>query len=444
MCSHSKSEMIASMDVICDRKDLISNLPSEILEKILKSLPLQDAVKASILCKGWRYNWTTIRKLALDKKFLNYITSNGSLKKYGFENIINSILRLHGGSVSYFRLCFPQFFDVDSPDFDQWLLLLSRNGVKYLFLGSNLYSYGELKPQNQDPIKLPSSFFSCQGVKGLWVNNFILEPPPASICFRHLTSIMFYYLQIANSTFEAIVSSALKLKTLSIGFCKGLDHMNVDSPNLREVCWGGNLKTISFSYMPDLAEATLAFMNLDNYTDSKCSSTLSKTVECWPGLKKLTLAVNSFKVFSVGGVPKILPTKFYHLKLLRLLDIKFQVVHHFSCALCLIRSSPNLQTLEIKHASFENWSVEPIAKFMEAQDCETCCLEQLRTVKLEYIKGLSPELLLIKYLLGISPVLETMFIMCHKHVDEDKKVKLATSVEMFHRASPKAEVIHVP
>ncbi|GJY47122.1 F-box/FBD/LRR-repeat protein-like protein [Tanacetum coccineum] len=52
----------------CLSLDTISNLPLPIIENILCSLPIKEAVRTSILSRNWRYNWTGIPKLVFDEE----------------------------------------------------------------------------------------------------------------------------------------------------------------------------------------------------------------------------------------------------------------------------------------------------------------------------------------------------------------------------------------
>ncbi|XP_050206729.1 F-box/FBD/LRR-repeat protein At1g13570-like [Mercurialis annua] len=47
------------------RSDIISNLPSNIINNILSCLPIQEAVATSILSKEWRFKWRCLSKLYL-------------------------------------------------------------------------------------------------------------------------------------------------------------------------------------------------------------------------------------------------------------------------------------------------------------------------------------------------------------------------------------------
>ncbi|KAF3677999.1 hypothetical protein FXO38_03491, partial [Capsicum annuum] len=50
-------------------EDRISELPANVLDRILELLPVKDAAKPSILSKNWRYNWAMLSNSQLDKAF---------------------------------------------------------------------------------------------------------------------------------------------------------------------------------------------------------------------------------------------------------------------------------------------------------------------------------------------------------------------------------------
>ncbi|KMZ58329.1 putative F-box protein [Zostera marina] len=45
------------------RKDRISSLPEQVINKILGSLPIRDAISRSFLSKGWKYKWRSMSDL---------------------------------------------------------------------------------------------------------------------------------------------------------------------------------------------------------------------------------------------------------------------------------------------------------------------------------------------------------------------------------------------
>ncbi|KAM3357956.1 hypothetical protein P3S68_020887 [Capsicum galapagoense] len=50
-------------------EDRISELPANVIDRILELLPVKDAAKTSILSKNWRYNWAMLSNLQLDEAF---------------------------------------------------------------------------------------------------------------------------------------------------------------------------------------------------------------------------------------------------------------------------------------------------------------------------------------------------------------------------------------
>ncbi|CAN1171284.1 F-box/FBD/LRR-repeat protein At1g13570 [Linum perenne] len=58
--------------------DRISNLPDDVMERILMFLPLKDAAKSSILSTKWRYLWTNLPTLVIDESFVDEIAAQRS------------------------------------------------------------------------------------------------------------------------------------------------------------------------------------------------------------------------------------------------------------------------------------------------------------------------------------------------------------------------------
>ncbi|MFS7949310.1 putative F-box domain, leucine-rich repeat domain superfamily, F-box-like domain superfamily [Helianthus anomalus] len=48
-------------------------MPDNVVTNILDRLPLQDAVRTSILSRNWRFKWTTISQIVFDKNFFEYL-----------------------------------------------------------------------------------------------------------------------------------------------------------------------------------------------------------------------------------------------------------------------------------------------------------------------------------------------------------------------------------
>ncbi|KAA8529278.1 hypothetical protein F0562_033923 [Nyssa sinensis] len=74
-----------------------------------------------------------------------------------------------------------------------------------------------------------------------------------------------------------------------------------------------------------------------------------------------------FKALAAGGVPKTLAKTANFPKYLQLRFINFYDVDQISCALCLIKSSLNLQELEIWASTSADAAMKPVLNFLEHQ-----------------------------------------------------------------------------
>ncbi|WMV41413.1 hypothetical protein MTR67_034798 [Solanum verrucosum] len=102
--------------------DTISNLPCNVLDGILGSLPWKDAVKTSILSKDWRYKWVTRQQLDFNDEFFKSLKQDEEAKR-----IIYKVLLLHKGSILKFRLQGRSFRSC--PDIDHWIHFLTKKNV---------------------------------------------------------------------------------------------------------------------------------------------------------------------------------------------------------------------------------------------------------------------------------------------------------------------------
>ncbi|KAF5761416.1 putative leucine-rich repeat domain superfamily [Helianthus annuus] len=132
------------------------------------------------------------------------------------------------------------------------------------------------------------------------------------------------------------------------------------------------------------------------------SSTIFELVGSLPKLQELHLGFHECTLRECGA-KKRFPTVFPCLKVLKLSAICLDNGMKLSCAFELIRSFPNLQTLEVAR-EIDNASTSAICS--PEVDYKTTRLLHLRSVMFENLKGSENELCLIKYLLACSPFLK--------------------------------------
>ncbi|KAK4383959.1 Retrovirus-related Pol polyprotein from transposon TNT 1-94 [Sesamum angolense] len=150
--------------------DRISNLPSNVIDNILTLLPLHDAVRTSVLSKGWQYKWVTVPYLVFDWTF--NLSGN-----YSIESIIYQVLLLHRGPIVKFKFCGFKF----GPDINNWLYFLSDHRVEELVLMNSVY--------NPEQWLISHNLFTFDHLMHLFLANVEVRLPSTFKGFRRLLSL---------------------------------------------------------------------------------------------------------------------------------------------------------------------------------------------------------------------------------------------------------------
>ncbi|XP_072081701.1 F-box/LRR-repeat protein At4g14103-like [Arachis hypogaea] len=112
-------------------KDIMSNLPEQIISQILSCLPIRDAVRTSVLSKTWIGRWTCVTKLELDE----HIFYHGK-KKTGKQHFIDfmnrSLLLIESSSVQSLILAISNKYDPSVVN--TWMANILSRRVKKLDL----------------------------------------------------------------------------------------------------------------------------------------------------------------------------------------------------------------------------------------------------------------------------------------------------------------------
>ncbi|CAL2279439.1 unnamed protein product [Prunus armeniaca] len=78
--------------------DRISNLPSDVLAKLLSHLWVREAVRTSVLSSKWRYRSAMLPHLVFDDECVS------SLEHISFVNIVDHVLLGHIAPIHKFKL----------------------------------------------------------------------------------------------------------------------------------------------------------------------------------------------------------------------------------------------------------------------------------------------------------------------------------------------------
>lgn len=145
--------------------------------------------------------------------------------------------------------------------------------------------------------------------------------------------------------------------------------------------------------------------------------------------------------WAIGGVPDELPSKLYSLTHLKLDDIDFGVFDNVAFILCLIRSTPCLESLDL---SFKTWNMdieqreheqEKILKFLMDIKKNGIILDRLSTVKISGCSVCETEKEFVKLLLlAVAGNAVQWFKVEFHTIDRDSSKAIMKELEMFHQS----------
>ncbi|KAH7833657.1 hypothetical protein Vadar_008492 [Vaccinium darrowii] len=230
-------------------RDIISNLPSNIVENILKYLPLRDAGRTSGLSRRWRYKWVTLPQLVFKNEFFLSLGDSGKIKAAVYR-----VLLLHQGPLIKFELYYPPF--KNCLDIDNWILMLLKKNIQDFTLRPNMR-------QQASRHELPCHLFSFLQLKHLALINCVFKPLPIFKGFSRLVDLRLVDVILAPEMLGQFISNCPLLERLRLFHCTQFDFLVINAPNLKEFIFVGTLKSISFKNTPLLARISIQLFSSD-------------------------------------------------------------------------------------------------------------------------------------------------------------------------------------
>lgn len=153
--------------------DRISELPDEILVRILSLLTLKEAGATSTLSRRWHYVWTTSRNLNFDADetvLRYYFEDNQELKdreSAKYVDWVNHVVDQHKEQVNLeqFRVCFCGLDKRFTSSIDKWIQFAMKKRVQVLVLdfvkeifSPEKYTFSNYQERNTLALN-PSKFF---------------------------------------------------------------------------------------------------------------------------------------------------------------------------------------------------------------------------------------------------------------------------------------------
>ncbi|XP_052209311.1 F-box/FBD/LRR-repeat protein At1g13570-like [Diospyros lotus] len=295
---------------------LISHLPDNVIEEILIRMPIQDAVRTSILSRKWWNAWLRLPQLVFDEGFYR-----------------NSMRRSNND------------------------LMITINDLM---------------------------------LKHFKLRSCLVGPPPRFNGFNRLLSLELKDVSITSEVFSSLISICPQLEELKLVTCTDLCDLEITAPKLTCLYLEGAFSSIWIQNSPDLTRVTIFLYDVMRTEQFFDWVTLFAGL---PVVEVLELDCGILQLIPVGGIPRRLPTDLSHLKILKFYEMNLQDEDEVSTILCFIRSSPNMERIEVQ------MDIDGIPDD-----------DALREVELELASGVGFDLEFIKVILATSPVLEKMDI----------------------------------
>jgi len=226
--------------------DRISNLPWNVLDIILGKLPITDAVRTSVLAKGWRYKWLSQSEFVLDS---NEFSESLDYRDDGWDSIssvVNNFLLNHSDCIKKFVLktyCASHYSDVY-----QWIHFLSKEGIEIFMLEE----YGN------EFFMMSSHLFSFKQLKGLFLGSCVLRIPPTFGKFNFLWELLLRDVAMSDEDLEHLIIACPALERLTLLSIGGLNHLKIRAPNLKCLLIDYGYKDINIEDGGNLVVVTVA------------------------------------------------------------------------------------------------------------------------------------------------------------------------------------------
>ncbi|CAL1408432.1 unnamed protein product [Linum trigynum] len=427
----------------CDSStDRLTDLPVEVIQRILVFLPIKDAAKTSVLSRKWRHQWRSIPQLVFDDGFarISRVSESESKvrNKFTMLNLYRALL-VHDGPITKFVLSIPGLTPCD--EIDGVVLYLSNKGLQDLTL--EFYGPG----YNADGYQLHSSLFSAIHLKCLTLQSCEVTQPSWFIGFSKLTDLRLEQVTLPCDFFTNFLTMCPALESLRVTDCGGYAaELEIVAPFLKSFHLNGSLKDISFKCTPRLLSLTLDVYETDMHEMVAFFASITT-------LQQLCISTQFMRELAAANknVPTRLPSPLHGLEVLEIIDVALDSLELKHVFLCLITSSPNLRRLRVEIDFGQllylagTTEFSSIRKLLEAEDCpgfSSRFFQHLKVFRMEASCGTQVELDLVRFILATAPLLQRIHITPACHLSFETRLKFTVEAMRYKRVSKEAQLIY--
>ncbi|CAN7038801.1 unnamed protein product [Brassica rapa subsp. trilocularis] len=418
-------------------RDRISQLPEELLLRILSSLPAKDVVITMVLSKRWKFLWTLVPTLAYDHA--TYQNAEGTR----FSRFVYSSLLLHEAPVlETLRLKLDRESST-AVDIGVWVKTAVKRSVRELDIDIN-------SPSILTPVTLPWSLYAggCKTLATLKLSNMTLVDASSSLpaSFPSLKNLSLVKMKYPSEEFiNKLLASCPVLDDLAVEQCSGdgVTVLAVQIPSLKSLslrkrpdtdddeAYGFVIDTpslVSFDIVDHCGKLCvvesnmpeIVYVNLDiNYRRPwKMLTSLSS-------VKELELCLTSSKdAYSDGSV--------FH----RLVHLKICTcaTEWLNLLMCVLRDSPKLRAIKLRQCH-DIRDDQPRPCWNEPKSVPECLISSLETLKWVNYQGTEEEKEVAAFILRNGRCLKKVAI-SSEATDSDKKLEMLKELSLFSRRSP--------
>nr|XP_034579237.1 F-box/FBD/LRR-repeat protein At1g13570-like isoform X2 [Setaria viridis] len=246
MKRNSKKHLCGAITKRTVRKVLLSNLPTDILSQILSWLPINDAVRTSILSREWKYVWRGHTNLTFDsatmrKQYFKASFGYGFINATEFISRVDTVLRQHSGVEIKHMEVKHMLHNKHANHVDRWInfaiasktkeLIIDLNGGFKLSLSRDI-SRGIYRDKGE-PYNIPPQLFSADNgpyLQRLELTSVSLHLPADFKGFLNLKKLTLVDVSITDEDVQCMLSRCNLLEFFEIAYCRMVTSIRMPKP----------------------------------------------------------------------------------------------------------------------------------------------------------------------------------------------------------------------